>query len=202
MKSNDNSVNIKLPKNTYHHGDLRAAVIAEGLMRLKSGVLDDVSLRELARNVGVSATALYRHFPDKNALMSALAGAGADMFGAEQRRAFAQAGGGQSGFNATGRAYVRFALANPALFRLMMSCKDRQATSPGKGAQINSALSLLHENIAAIFPQSASDDQRRVGALQAWALVHGLAMLMLEGQVPADDSLIDLVIDASKLGAL
>ncbi|MFT3975751.1 MAG: helix-turn-helix domain-containing protein, partial [Sphingomonas bacterium] len=52
----------------YHHGDLRAALVAEGLLLIEEQGADDLSLRELARRVGVSATAVYRHFPDKAAL--------------------------------------------------------------------------------------------------------------------------------------
>src|SRR6201999_3361048 len=60
-------------KRSYHHGDLRAAAIAAGLELLKSRTADDLGLREVARAVGTSATALYRHFPDKAALLRALA---------------------------------------------------------------------------------------------------------------------------------
>ncbi|WP_260582630.1 TetR/AcrR family transcriptional regulator [Sphingopyxis sp. PET50] len=80
MANKDNSVNIKSDgakaAGAYHHGDLRAAVIAAGLKRLESGDGGELGLRALARDVGVSATALYRHFPDKEALLDALADEG------------------------------------------------------------------------------------------------------------------------------
>src|SRR5262245_66433836 len=76
MARNGNSVNIESGGERYHHGDLRAALIGEGLKRLKEGPVDALSLREIARNVGVSATAVYRHFPDKAALLGALCVAG------------------------------------------------------------------------------------------------------------------------------
>ena len=60
----------------YHHGNLRAALIEAGMALLAARALDDLSLREVARAVGVSATAVYRHFPDKGALMAALAAEG------------------------------------------------------------------------------------------------------------------------------
>ena len=65
-----------LPKKAYHHGDLRSALVEAGLRLLEARTADDLSLREVARAVGVSATAVYRHFPDKGALMAALAGEG------------------------------------------------------------------------------------------------------------------------------
>ena len=61
---------------TYHHGDLRSALIQAGLTVLAGSDAEHLSLRELARSVGVSPTAVYRHFPDKNALLAALAESG------------------------------------------------------------------------------------------------------------------------------
>ena len=81
----------------------------------------DVSLRELARTVGVSPAAVYRHFPNKDALLAELANEGLRILGTTQRAAYDAAGGGPSGFAETGRAYVRFALAHPALFRLIFA---------------------------------------------------------------------------------
>jgi len=107
---------------TYHHGALREALIEAGLAALEQGdVAGDISLRALARSVGVSPTAVYRHFPDKRALLAALAAEGLNRLGEAQARAAKEAGGGAAGFSASGRTYVRFALAHPALFRLMFS---------------------------------------------------------------------------------
>jgi AcrR family transcriptional regulator len=78
MTSDDNTVNMKSRDGRYHHGDLRSALIEEGLAQLDVKAPDAVSLREIARNVGVSATAVYRHFPDKAALLNALCSVGGD----------------------------------------------------------------------------------------------------------------------------
>ena len=134
MIENDNSVNIENEKGRYHHGDLRAALISEGLRLLAIGDVEQLSLRQIARNVGVSPTAVYRHFPDKQALLTALAMEG--------------------------------------------------------GAQ-------LRRNIAALAAPGTSEEAQRVGFVRSWAMVHGLAMLMLDGQVPADESLIDRVVDTA-----
>ena len=104
----------------YHHGDLRAALLEVGLRLLAERDVEGVSLREMARDVGVSATSVYRHFPDKAALMRALAREGLDRLAGAQRDA-ASGKQGPASFAATGRAYVRFALANPALFRLIFT---------------------------------------------------------------------------------
>jgi len=179
------------PKKAYHHGDLRAALVDAGLSLLETRTADDLSLREVARAVGVSATAVYRHFPDKGALMAALASAGLARLASAQHAASDAAGGGAAGFSATGSAYVRFALANPALFRLIFANPQAVPLHP-EGAD-GDAMAFLRANAAALAAGKGGDAQ--LIALQAWAMVHGLAMLMLDGQVPVDDALIDRVID-------
>lgn len=171
----------------YHHGDLRAALIAAGMARLDAQT--EPGLREIARDAGVSATAVYRHFPDKAALLHALAREGYVRLAADQRAASDAAGGGVAGFNATGAAYVRFALAHPALFRLMFA---RPASSPADG-ETDEAMALLRANAEALAPPGVPP---KLFALQSWSIAHGLAMLMLDGQVPADPQLIDAAIDA------
>ena len=177
-------------KRNYHHGDLRASLLQEGLRLLEARHGDDIGLREVAREVGVSATAVYRHFPDKAALLRALAADGLARLAAAQHAAFDLAGGGKAGFVATGRAYVRFALANPALFRLIFSNPPAQDLMAGAPDKVPEAFRMLRENAAALAAPGAG----RRAALDAWARVHGLAMLMLDGQIPADDRLIDAVI--------
>lgn len=184
-----------MAKKAYHHGDLRAALIEAGMTLLESRTADDLSLREVARAVGVSATAVYRHFPDKGALMAALAAEGLQRLAAAQRAAQEAAGGGMAGFSATGAAYVRFALANPALFRLVFANPESIALHADKPE--DDAMTLLRANAALLAEGKGGDAQ--VIALQAWAIAHGLAMLMLDGQVPVDDALIERVIDVGAL---
>ena len=174
----------------YHHGDLRAALVAEGLKLVESAGAEAISLREVARAVGVSATSVYRHFPDKRALMTALAQEGVRRLGEAQQAAALGAGGGTDAFSAVGCAYVRFALANPGLFRLTFTYPGIDVGDPTSDA----AASLLHDHALAL----AHGDQRqaRIVALRAWALVHGLALLMLDGRVPPSDALIDAAIGA------
>lgn len=176
---------------SYHHGDLRAALIEAGLALIEERGADDLSLREVARAVGVSATAVYRHFPDKQALMAALAMVALDRLGQAQRAASDAAGGGVAGFNATGAAYVRFARANPGLFRMIFAhptpTNPLDADHPPDGA-----VALLKANAAALAPPGTDP---RVFALQSWSLAHGLAMLLLDGQIALDDAAIDAVID-------
>ena len=192
MNINDNSVNIKNTTLRYHHGDLRAALVAAGLDLLKNRAADALSLREVARVVGVSATAVYRHFPDKKALLYALCSEGAEALGRAQADAMRVAAGGVAGFDATGRAYVRFALAHPALYRLMMSVHPSREMS-GEGTAISGAMRLLLDNVAELLPPESTERERRLAAIHAWSLVHGMAMLMLDGQIPADDATIESI---------
>jgi AcrR family transcriptional regulator len=177
-------------KRTYHHGDLRTALIQEGLALLEERQGDDIGLREVARAVGVSATAVYRHFPDKAALLRALSAEGLVRLAAVQQAAFDAAGGGKPGFAATGRAYVHFALANPALFRLVFS-NPPEPEEGESGDEAPEAFRMLRENAAALLPPGADAAAIRIAALGAWAGVHGLAVLMLDRQIPADHALID-----------
>jgi AcrR family transcriptional regulator len=194
MGHKGNSVNMAIATvRNYHHGDLRAALIAAGLDLLGQRSADDLGLREVARAVGVSATSVYRHFPDKGALLAALAGEGLVLLARAQHDAAAAAGGGVAGFSATGVAYVRFALDNPALFRLIFANPDAH----GATLVATEAMTFLRENAAGLAADSGGDAQ--VVAMRAWAMVHGLAMLMLDGLVPADARLIERVIDASVL---
>lgn len=180
------------PSRSYHHGDLRSALVEAGLKALETTPLADLSLRQIARDVGVSATAVYRHFPDKAALLSALAQAGIEQMAAWQGAA-AAAASPDDAFAATGRAYVRWALANPALFRLVFGqCREVGQTVFGD----NEAARMLRDYAQGITGDEAGA-QRLM--LQAWAVVHGLAMLMLDGQLPKDDALVDRVIDARTL---
>lgn len=183
---------LKLAERKYHHGDLRAALLGEGLRLVEEAGADALSLREVARAAGVSATAVYRHFPDKRALMVALAQEGVRRLGEAQEAA--ATGGGAAAFSAVGRAYVDFALANPGLFRLTFTYPGIEIGDPVN----DKAASLLHDHALEI----AHGDKRlaRVVALKAWALVHGIALLILDGRVPRDDALIDATIATAALG--
>lgn len=182
------SVNIESVKPA--RGRLRSALVAAGLALLDAREANDLSLREVARRAGVSAMAVYRHFPDKAALMRALATEGLKQLAAAQHAASDQAGGGQDGFYATGRAYVRFALENPALFRLILSDPPRLDMLSQPDGDVPDAMAFLRDNAAAV---AGGADPRAI-ALRAWSTAHGLAMLMLDGQVAADLEIIDEIL--------
>lgn len=205
MAADGNSVNIENLselRDSYHHGDLRGALIRAGIAALDSGeAFDDLSLRRLARTVGVSATAVYRHFPDKAALLNALADAGLDrMHDMQHEAARAAAPGGQgAAFCASGAAYVRFALTHPELFRLIWrKAPSADLLDPSQGSR-HPAMIALRNGIDAVLPDAATAEERRVVALKSWGLVHGLATLALDRQVVLNDAIIDRVISSAIL---
>jgi len=158
---------------SYHHGDLRHALIAAARRILEERGSSAVSLREVARTAGVSHNAPYRHFPTREAMLAAVAMEGF----AELAQALrgAQAAGS---LRAMGQAYVDFALANRGLFRLMFGEEIRKSGHPALMETAQAALSLLNTAIA---PSGRWPE--RAATVAAWSLVHGLAQLILDGQL-------------------
>ncbi|MEO3475660.1 TetR/AcrR family transcriptional regulator [Roseomonas sp. CAU 1739] len=157
----------------YHHGDLRAALLDAADALVEKGGDGALSLREAARAAGVSATAAYRHFADKEALLAALAVRHFRDFGA----ALADAGA-QGGLGARGRAYVRFALARPGRFRLMFGGLLARAEAH---PELRAASRATFDALSGV---AGSED----GALRAWAFVHGLTHLLLDGALHEADT--------------
>ena len=202
MEPNDNSINIdvqKLKKPAYHHGDLRSALVKAGLELLENRDADEIGLREVARHVGVSATAIYRHFPDKNALLRTLAHEGMERLADMQQKAATAVGGGPEGFRATGVAYVRFAVENPALFRLIFSYAPSVSLLDHELGEVGKAMRTLRENIAELMPPELPAYDRKVAVLRAWSIVHGLAVLILDHQIEYDEDTIYRVISGTRI---
>ncbi|ASK88752.1 TetR/AcrR family transcriptional regulator [Sphingorhabdus sp. SMR4y] len=179
-----------LPMNAaYHHGDLRATALQMGMERIEKQDHPELGLRALARDLGVSATALYRHFPNKDALLDALALEALGRLGSHQARAARDAGGGREGFVEVGITYVTWAVENPALFRLIYT-RVGKVDFDCDPTEMGEAFTQLRAGIAAAMPDDMTAEQRNVAALHAWSLVHGLAMLILDGQVDYDPEMV------------
>ena len=184
-----------LPVNVpYHHGDLRAAALQMGMERLESQEQPDLGLRALARDLGVSATALYRHFPNKDALLDALALEGLNRLGRNQAKAAEAAGGGRAGFAEVGVTYVEWAVRHPALLRLIYARVGKVDLEIDDPSAMGEAFRQLRKGIAATMPGDLTPRQRAVATLHAWSLVHGLAMLILDGQVDSDPEMVRKVV--------
>ena len=107
------------PRRPYHHGNLRRALLDEALATIRAEGVDGLTLREIGARLGVSRTALYRHFADKRALLAAVATEGFRTLRQQLVAAWEEGGRGRAAFEAMGVAYVRFAVANPSHYRVM-----------------------------------------------------------------------------------
>lgn len=175
-------MNTPKSRTTYHHGDLRAALLAAARVLLDEGGVAAVSLREAARRAGVSPAACYRHFADKDALLTALAEQGFQEFA----QALGQAShGAQEPFAEMGIAYVLFAVQRPGMFRLMFgpAVADR-SRSPALLAAIAASTQLFESGLKRSTHVAPQDP---VAGLRAWATVHGLATLAIDGMLAQYD---------------
>jgi AcrR family transcriptional regulator len=185
-----------LARRTYHHGNLREALLAQAERNVREHGVEALSLRELARQIGVSHAAPRRHFPDRRALLEALAEAGFERLGGELRRAADVAGERfESRLRAAASAYVRFATRDAALLELMFAGKrDHESAAVNQAAA--GALSVLFELIEQGQAEGVIEpgEPGRVG-LVMFATVQGIAAVVNGGVVDASQA-DDLVADA------
>ncbi|MBM3550078.1 MAG: TetR/AcrR family transcriptional regulator [Alphaproteobacteria bacterium] len=167
----------------YHHGDLRHMLLYAATQQLERSGPAGLSLRAIAREVGVSPAAPYAHFPDKESLLAAIATGGFSLL-RDACVSAAESSGGDP--KALGRAYIGFALAHPHLYRLMFGGSiENFAGHPELDGASQAAFGFLRLNLAGA-PDAAS---------AAWAFVHGLAMLLIDRRLRPDDGDIHRLID-------
>ena len=176
----------KKPAKPYHHGDLRRALLDEALRTIQSHGVEHLTLRTVGERLGVSRSALYRHFADKQSLLATVGKEGFRALRQAIADAWERNGRGRAGFQAMGKAYVQFAVAHPSHYRVMFggfiesAARDDQFVAEAKAAfQV-----LVH---ALVEQQRAGDLRRDDPVLMArfvWALVHGTAMRVIDGQLP------------------
>ncbi|KRA95764.1 hypothetical protein ASD83_19190 [Devosia sp. Root685] len=159
----------------YHHGNLRQALLEAALIILEKDGEAGLGLRDLARAVGVSAAAPYRHFDSRAALLEALAVTGFQRFSAAME-AVASSDPADP-MAAMGKTYVLFALSNANLFRLMFSPQLKKDGRPGLRMAADAAFDTLRHLVGGDMQTG------RIKALAAWAKVHGLSILLLDGQI-------------------
>ena len=186
----------------YHHGNLRSELLSCAERALSEGGLAQLSLRDLARQAGVSHAAPRRHFAGKQALLDALAEDGFERLGDDLRGALAAAGPSfDARLLAFGRAYVRFATEHAALLELMFAGKHR----PGAADSLRQAadrafdapLSLIAEGQAA--GEVVGGDPQDVGTV-AFAAFQGLASLANAGMLEPDDDTVAAAVERLVLG--
>jgi len=167
----------------YHHGNLRRALLDATLQLIDERGVEGLTLREVARQAGVSAAAPYHHFADKAALVAALATEGYVALTAALHAAWAAEDDPAERIAALGVAYVRFAVAHPAAFRLMFRPELRGPREDAPLAQATAAaygVLVAGIRVAQDAGVIAPGDPAPL-VLAAWATVHGLAVLLVDG---------------------
>jgi AcrR family transcriptional regulator len=173
------------PRRSYHHGNLRRALLDEALATIQAEGVDALTLRSIGARLGVSRTALYRHFADKRALLTAVATEG---FAALRRKllsAWEEGGRDDAAFRAMGAAYVHFAIENPSYYRVMFGgFVDQETRDPELASEAMAAFQALVDALATLQRDSIlRNDDPVLMARYVWALVHGLAMLGIDGHL-------------------
>ncbi|OZG70782.1 TetR family transcriptional regulator [Hahella sp. CCB-MM4] len=182
---------------SYHHGNLRQELVEKALDQLKQVGPDKVSLRALAREIGVSQTAPYRHFSDKNALLAAIAAQGYNELNRVTIKACGDCRDAPEKMIQAGLAYILFARQNPELYKLMfgpvIECPLEYPDLAEAGqASFQVILAICEEGVqAGLF----TNQDASLIAHSTWAMVHGIASLWIDGMYQCtgrqhDDSLI------------
>ncbi|MBA2460033.1 MAG: TetR/AcrR family transcriptional regulator, partial [Gemmatimonadales bacterium] len=173
------------PRRPYHHGNLRRALLDEALATIRAEGVNGLTLRGIGARLGVSRTVLYRHFADKGALLTAVATEGFRTLRQQLVTAWEQGGRGDAAFHAMGVAYVRFAVANPSHYRVMFGgdvgpeTQDPELAAEAEGAfqaLVDALSTLQHDRVV-------HSEDTVLMARYVWALVHGMAMLGIDGQL-------------------
>ncbi|WP_284948146.1 TetR/AcrR family transcriptional regulator [Acidisoma cladoniae] len=192
---------------TYHHGDLRRALVDAALALAEETQLSDFSLREVARRAGVSHNAPYAHFQDKGALLAAIGVRAYESLQAATTGAAAGCRTAEEALLAIGRAYVMFGLGHVARYRLMWGqalTVDGQLPEPVRQAA-EAARAVLREIIirgsrdGSFDVASDDEDAVAVAVVSAWSLVHGFTLLAIDGLAAREtqletDRLIDMTL--------
>ncbi|WP_019201914.1 TetR/AcrR family transcriptional regulator [Tsukamurella sp. 1534] len=167
----------------YHHGDLPAALVRAAIEQLDEDGSDaDLSLRAVARRAGVSTGAPYRHFADRNALLSAVAAVGYRELAATLQAAHPDPAT-PSDIADIAVAYVRFALDRPGIFRVMFG-----GVCDTEDADRVAAVEAITAYLLGIVERGIPSDSPKAVATGAWAMVHGLAFLFIDGKLDSSSA--------------
>ncbi len=183
----------------YHHGALRQALIDAGVALAREGGPDRVILREAARAAGVSHSAAYRHFADREALLAEVARHARGELAAEMRQRLTLVADPRERLGAVGTAYVDFALAQPGLFRTAFAThpattgNNHEPDAPADNAA--EPFEILGQVLDQAQSAGLLAEDRRPGAeIAVWSAVHGLASLLLDGPLPTTRDQIDFAL--------
>ncbi len=180
---------------SYHHGDLKASLIAAAGAILKRDGADALSLRAIAQEVGVSHTAPYSHFKNKKELIRSVIDGGFESLAEAMQRAADESTRSPDNLALTyGAAYLQFAISNPQLYRLMLGQVEarglKKASADALLSDENRALKDPFFLLESAFEEIVNDaSEVKNKALGAWALVHGMAALLIEGYITVPEGM-------------
>lgn len=169
----------------YHHGNLRGALVDQAVATVRERGPQGLAVRELARRVGVSHNAAYRHFADRDALVDAVAELALAGLGSAMERRLAavdeldQPGRARTRLREIGAGYVDYAIAEPGLFRLLFTAYPEV---PDRGPGVVDAYDVLNQALDDLVGVGWLHERDRPSAeITCWAAVHGFATLCIEG---------------------
>ncbi len=169
------------PKAAYHHGDLRAQLIATVHDLVETHGPDGFSVAEAARRAGVSSAAPYKHFKDRHEILRGLVSEAMDrLHAAMAAAAAAHPAGSLEGVAAIGLAYVDFARAEPGVFRLVFSLTEGHENAPDLQQKGESCLGVVVQAAAARLHLPANDPDVQRRAYMLWSFVHGHSFLHID----------------------
>jgi AcrR family transcriptional regulator len=173
------------PAQPYHHGDLRRTLIDTALAMVTEEGAWNFTLREIARRAGVSHAAPYNHFPDRCALLAAVATEGFEVLRREMEEAARRPRSSRQALRGIAVAYVRFGVERPAHYRLMFGA---ELSDNDRYPQLREASEAAFAALTSALERGQASGELRRGpvraqALSAWSLVHGLTMLLIDRRV-------------------
>jgi AcrR family transcriptional regulator len=164
---------------TYHHGDLREALIKAGRAILEKDGVEALTLRACARKAGVSHAAPQHHFASVSDLLAEIAATGFEDFVKALDRGAARAPSPVEKLKAMGQSYVAFARERPAVYQLMFG-----VASPLSSERLRAAKVAAWEQLADAVSAAAGPEDKEAKAMQVWSAVHGFSMLVISQRLP------------------
>jgi AcrR family transcriptional regulator len=180
-------------RDQYHHGDLEVALIATARKFVKKNGLESLSLRQIAHEIGVSPSAAYHYFPDRNSLLAALGFSLFEELADYQERELAKVLGASARaarerFRILGRTYFEWAIREPHFFNLMFSDFCLIESSVNQAREENRAYQTLIKTLDDLLDTGALDKKLRSSAeLLSWSVVHGTTSLIVSGHLDTED---------------
>ena len=172
---------------SYHHGDLAEALVRVASERIARDGVDNFRLREATRSLGVDIAAVYRHYKNRDELLGAVADAAVARFASELDVARLSQTSGDRQLEALGASYVRFAMDNPHLFRLIFSSVGiGSVTDPKDIGTLPRPGQVFLQVIEECHRSGITDLSFLEGGILTWTGIHGLACLVVDGVLPRD----------------